>query len=366
MLIQRNRLPIKQILTIGILPSFLKCFYYKCCGYRIGKDLSIGFGSVIIGADVEIGSHTNIGFFTVIRGRKIDIGSRVNIGAMSVIDTHEIRIGDCAKINEQVFVGGMDSPESKFDLGKNTIVMQLTYINTARPVIIGDDSGIGGHCIIFTHGSWLNVFEGYPVEFAPINIGQSVWLPWRVFVMPGSNIGDGSVIGANSLVLGDIPPKSLAVGSPAKILKQAPEFPKTLTENEKVKTLTEILEQMTEYFSFYGISNKKEGAFLTFFLKSKRLIFWKKITSFTMLVDFSNDFFSAKAECSYKIDLLIRLHAIDEKTRENLYSKKTAWFDIENKERSDHTNNLADEVALFLTRYGLRMTFVKIESNSKA
>ena len=43
-----------------------------------------------------------------------------------------------------------------------------------------------------------------------LRTGASVWLPWRVFVMPGSTIGDGSVIGANSLVSGNIPPKSLA------------------------------------------------------------------------------------------------------------------------------------------------------------
>jgi acetyltransferase-like isoleucine patch superfamily enzyme len=355
MLIKRDRLPIKQIITIGILPSFLKRIFYKCCGHKIGATSSIGFGSVIIGEKVEIGDHTSIGFLTIIRGRKVQIGSHVNIGSMSFIDTHEIKIGDGAKINEQVFIGGMDSPESKFDLGKNTIVMQLTYINTAKPVTIGDDSGIGGHCIIFTHGSWLNIFEGYPAQFAPVNIGKSVWLPWRVFVMPGSNIGDGSVIGANSLVSGEIPPKSLAVGSPAKVIKTSPAFPKTLTEKEKRKKLEEIVNLMCDYLSFFGVSNDKRDCVITFSMKSNQFSFKKK--HIKMFIDYSPESPLLHSDHLDKINLIIRLYRIDELDKKTLCSKNIAWFDIEKKERSIHTNDLADEAALFLTRYGLRMTF---------
>ena len=64
------------------------------------------------------------------------------------------------------------------------------------------------------------------MTYEPVTIGKSVWLPWRVFVMPGSTIGDGSVIGANSLVAGTIPPYSLAVGTPAKVIRSAPDFPR--------------------------------------------------------------------------------------------------------------------------------------------
>jgi len=33
-----------------------------------------------------------------------------------------------------------------------------TQINPTEPIIIGDDTGIGGHCLLFTHGSWLKLF----------------------------------------------------------------------------------------------------------------------------------------------------------------------------------------------------------------
>src|SRR3989454_10847833 len=103
-----------------------------------------------------------------------------------------IEIGEDARIREQVSVGGPQLPESRFVLGSRTIILQLAFINPTKPVIIGDDTGIGGHCLIFTHGVWLSAFDGYPVSYEPVTLGNSVWLPWRGSVMPGTTIGDGS------------------------------------------------------------------------------------------------------------------------------------------------------------------------------
>jgi acetyltransferase-like isoleucine patch superfamily enzyme len=52
-----------------------------------------------------------------------------------------------------------------------------------------------------------------------VAIGRDVWLGAKVTVLRGSTIGDGSVVGANAVVGGDIPPASLAVGVPARVLK---------------------------------------------------------------------------------------------------------------------------------------------------
>ena len=83
----------------------------------------------------------------------------MTIGSSTFIDTPIIQIGDDTRINEQVYVGGLQSHDSKFVLGKNCQVMQMTFINPAKSVVVGDDSGIGGHCLIFGHASWQSVFE---------------------------------------------------------------------------------------------------------------------------------------------------------------------------------------------------------------
>jgi acetyltransferase-like isoleucine patch superfamily enzyme len=276
-LIKKNRIPVLHIITIGILPSFIKKIIYRSRGYNIAGDVKLNIGCVVIGKDVEIGKKSSIGFFTIVRANKIKIGRFVKIGAMSVIDTEYFSIDDDARINEQVYIGGMKTPESALIMGKRTIIMQASYINPTQPIIIGDDSGIGGHCLLFTHGSWNSVLEGYPVKFAPITIGKKVWLPWRVFVMPGVTIGDGVVVGADSLLNKDIPANSLVAGSPAKIIKS--NFPAALTETETKKITEDIFIEFIAYLKHHQYSvtqadvtngfeltiiNKNNQAFLKF------------------------------------------------------------------------------------------------------
>lgn len=54
----------------------------------------------------------------------------------------------------------------------------------------------------------------------PVVIGDNVWLARNVSVIPGANIGDGSVIAANSVVSSDIPPNSFAAGTPARVIRK--------------------------------------------------------------------------------------------------------------------------------------------------
>jgi maltose O-acetyltransferase len=56
-------------------------------------------------------------------------------------------------------------------------------------------------------------------ESAPVIIEENVWLGGRVIVLPGVTIGAGSAVGAGSVVTHNIPPRSLAVGVPARVIK---------------------------------------------------------------------------------------------------------------------------------------------------
>ena len=54
----------------------------------------------------------------------------------------------------------------------------------------------------------------------PISIGDDCWIGGNAVILPGITIGNGCVIGAGSVVTKDIPDNSLAVGNPAKVIKQ--------------------------------------------------------------------------------------------------------------------------------------------------
>lgn len=357
MLVPKPRFPIKQMVLMGWLPGFLKKTIYRLKGYRIGKKVSIGFGSVVVGDDVTIGEHTSISFLSFVRGKQIRIGDHVQIGATTFIDTPFLEIGDGSKINEQVFVGGLQFPDSKLVIGRNCQIMQMSFINPARSITIGDDSGIGGDCLLFGHTSWLSQLEGYTVEFEPIEIGKSVSLSWRVFVLPGSKIGDGAVIGANSLVSRTIPPKCLAIGYPARVVSKFPDFPKDLSREEKAGLFKNMIGEMVLFFRGIGLACEGFGPDYTVYRAKKRGHKGKK--GWRLRVAFASPDEKPINPEPLETDVLLSFDRISAADREKLDARHVTWFDVENKETSHETNDLGEEVALFLRRYGIRFFRVK-------
>lgn len=81
------------------------------------------------------------------------------------------------------------------------------------------------------------------VEYAaPVTIGDDCWIGGNVTIMPGVTIGKGCTIGAGSVVTKDIPEFSVAIGSPAKVVKKVdpvPDIEGTQENGEKAQTIPE-------------------------------------------------------------------------------------------------------------------------------
>ncbi len=327
------------------MPSPLRRLAYRwLLGYEVGRGVSFAFGSAVVGKKVRLADHVSIGLLTVVQGRQISIGRHSSIGMMSYLSCERIEIGEDARIREQVFVGGPALPESLFKLGDRTIVLQQANINPTKPVIIGNDSGIGGHCLIFTHGAWLNQMDGYPVTYEPVSIGESVWLPWRVFVMPGATIGDGSVIGANSLVTGAIPPYSLAVGSPAKVIRSAPNFPKQVSEAERQKMVVEMMGEFDLYMAYEEVVIERVGECAVYRAKKQpaQRLFYLSGTVLPLSELRGGD-------------TVLALRPLQAVERADLLRIKAYWLDLAGRTRSEQGAPLTEELAQFLFRYGIRL-----------
>ena len=59
-----------------------------------------------------------------------------------------------------------------------------------------------------------------PAPARPIRIGRNVWIGFDVCVLPGISIGEGSVIGARSVVAADVPPYTVVAGNPARFVRK--------------------------------------------------------------------------------------------------------------------------------------------------
>ena len=335
------------MLTIGLLPNPIKTLFYKITGMKLGKNVSLGLGTVIVADEVDIEEGVSIGFGSYLRAKKVKIGRFAKIGSASFLDAETISIGEDAKISEQVFVGGLSSPESFFKLGARTILMQHTFINVARPVTIGDDTGIGGRCTIFTHGSWQNMLDGYPVSFAPVTIGNNVWIPWQVFIMPGVNIGDGATIGAGSLVTKNVPAGALAVGSPAKVLRSSDEYPARLEANQKIELLRQIITEFTDYLKHAGLkaNNDQQSG------QDKVTVIDEAGQSHVFIVSYNGNCDSLDPS---SINVLLSLIRISPQQRLAIENSNQMWLDIYSKERGGTSSFMNEELVEFIKRYGVR------------
>jgi acetyltransferase-like isoleucine patch superfamily enzyme len=343
-LIPQTRLPLGHLVAFGWMPSALRVWIYRTfLKYKIGRNVKIAPGAAIVGDEVEIADGVSIGLLAVVQGRYISIGRHSKIGTMSYVSCERIEIGEDAWIAEQVYVGGPQLPESRFALGSRTIVLQQANINATKPVVIGDDTGIGGHCLIFTHGAWLNVLDGYPATYEPVTLGKSVWLPWRVFVMPGTTIGDGSVIGANSLVSGTIPPCSLAVGTPAKVIRFAPQFPPAVSPEQQAALVTTMMGEFERFAAYKGVRIADAGPFRTYARGSRT---WRLL----WLRDGETDVWATAVG-----DTVLAESPLSPEIRETLRARGAYWLDLAGRTRSALGSPLTEELALFIRRYGIRL-----------
>ena len=77
-----------------------------------------------------------------------------------------------------------------------------------------------------SHGDTSIDIRSYPpisrplVSKGKVVIGENVWIGDKATILPGVSIGDGAVIGANAVVTKDVPPYSVVVGNPAKIINK--------------------------------------------------------------------------------------------------------------------------------------------------
>ena len=106
-------------------------------------------------------------------------------------------------------------------IGHNCMISLRAKIDTRRgKVIIGDNCTITYGCIIVSHDRSAMHINPLDDGEGEVILGNNVYLGVNTVVLRNVRIGDNSVIGAGSVVINDIPPNVVAVGNPARVVKE--------------------------------------------------------------------------------------------------------------------------------------------------
>lgn len=128
-------------------------------------------------------------------------------------------IGDSFIVEGLVAVTIKVASGASLSIGNRVYMNAGTSIEAYHQLIIGNDVLIGPFASIIDDDR--HQVEPGAVQYkGPTIVGNNVWLGRNVAVLPGVTIGDGAVIGVNSVVTRSVPPNSFAAGSPAKVLRK--------------------------------------------------------------------------------------------------------------------------------------------------
>ena len=205
-------------------------------GATIGRSVRIEGGTIELDADVRILRHATIRVLD-----HLHIGEHGTVGEAGEISGRSVSIGQELWMLPQAKIGGGSAFElqSRLEMGHYVHVGVHALINTARPVRIGHEVGLGTRTSVYTHGAYPSRLMGFPVAFEDVSIGDFSWVPGAT-INPGVHIGRNCVIGVNSLVTSSIPDGALAAGSPARILKENA-YPKPMTADARLAFFADFL-----------------------------------------------------------------------------------------------------------------------------
>ena len=183
-----------------------------------------------------------VGFFLKERTLPLFIGKRVSIRCKN-----SIKVGKCVSIQDYVVINALS--KEGVQLGDNVSIGMRSMIKTSGSLTVvgkgffmGHDSAMGNDCFVgaaggVSIGNYVAIgqnvrFNSENHEFHErnrriceqgvtnkgITVGNDVWIGAGAVILDGTHIGNGCVIGANTLVNKDIPDYSIAVGNPVKIV----------------------------------------------------------------------------------------------------------------------------------------------------
>ena len=155
-----------------------------------------------------------------------------------------------------------DKINGELQLGKYILISPGTSIRSAQKIVIGDSTMIASDVTI-TDSDWHDIYDRTDYVASPkeVIIQENVWIGEKSLILKGSKIGKNSIIGAGSVVSGEVPANVIFAGNPAKEIKKLDE--------KSFKTRESLFSESSTYLEDLLMIEKKT-------LEHNSLINWLK------------------------------------------------------------------------------------------
>ena len=187
----------------------LRLEYYKTKFKSMGENVYIGKGVTIVNPE----------FISV--GNDVEIKNDVTLIARG---EGGITLADGERIQERVYLDTERVSTGYINVGKNVYIGTGTTLFGHMGLEIGDDCLLAQNIQLTPYSHIFDdpnsIIYSQGGHCKKVTIGRDVYIGMRAAIMYSGDIGEGSVIGAGSVVVKPIPPYSVAVGCPAKVIKE--------------------------------------------------------------------------------------------------------------------------------------------------
>ncbi|WP_165075485.1 MULTISPECIES: acyltransferase [unclassified Desulfovibrio] len=150
-------------------------------------------------------------------------GGKIRIGAgVHLISSWRRATAACLAWPVRLRVFG---PGASIDIGEGAELSGTSITARSTAVRVGRGVLVAPNCVIVDsdfHAPWPPEARATTPGMerdAPVTIGDHAWLGMRCIVLKGVTIGEGAIVGAGSVVTRDIPPRTLAAGAPARVIR---------------------------------------------------------------------------------------------------------------------------------------------------
>lgn len=150
----------------------------------------------------------------------------------------QILLDECSLDRGVVLIAsGTGGGEPTISIGRGTYVNRYTILDAIESLVIGNEVAIGPNCYITDHDHGMDPARAplqQPMVAQPTRIEDRAWVGANVVVLKGVTIGQGSIVGAGSVVTRSVPPRAVAVGSPARVIRMRDNYSSAKAPTEKV------------------------------------------------------------------------------------------------------------------------------------